>query len=335
MINVGVIGAGFAGQIHAQAYHKDRNARVAVIVDKMEKKAEILAGEVGARAETDETIIFDDPEISMVSVAVPTPLHPELSIRALEAGKHVVVEKPLALTLGEADLMLAAAERSGKLLMPAHVLRFWPEYVAIQEVIESERLGKPMLATGYRLSNPPQWATWFRDEKASGGVILDLEIHNLDMMNWLFGRPKKVQSKLVEEEGGGWGYVITQVDYESVIATDEASFLMPRDYPFTAGLRILCEGGVVEYHFRAGGASFETGVPEHYLIVHEPGKPSQPLEFDNDDAFERQIAYFVNCVQTNQQPRIVTPADARLAVQTCLAARESLRTGIPVVMSNI
>jgi UDP-N-acetylglucosamine 3-dehydrogenase len=335
MIEVGVIGAGFAGAIHARAYAKVPDVHVAVVVDRNQERASSLAAEVRGREETDAEVLFRDPTITLVDVSVPTPSHPALAIRALEAGKHVVVEKPLALSLKEADSILAAAERSGRFLMVAHVLRFWPEYVAIRDVLQSGRLGRPMMATAHRLSNRPQWATWFRDPEATGGAVLDLQIHDLDMMNWLFGPPRRVSASGATGQDGGWDHVIAQIDYEAVRACVEASFMMPQDFPFTAGLRVTCEKGVIEYQFRAGGASFESGQPMRYLYIHEPGRPNQPVTFEAGDAFEREIACFVECVRTGKPPAIVTPADARLAVRTALAARTSLEIGQPVLLSSL
>jgi predicted dehydrogenase len=335
MIKVGVIGAGFAGAIHARAYAKVPGVDVAAVVDNNQQRAASLAAEVGGRGETDTEVLFRDPAITLVDVSVPTPSHPELAIRALQAGKHVVVEKPLALSLKEADSILAAAERSGRFLMVAHVLRFWPEYVALRDVLQSGRLGSPMMATAHRLSNRPQWATWFRDPEATGGAVLDLQIHDLDMMNWLFGPPRRVAAVGATGQDGGWDHVVTQIEYEEVRACVEASFMMPQDFPFTAGLRVTCEKGVIEYQFRAGGASFESGLPMHYLYVHEPGRPNQPVTFEAGDAFEREIGYFVECVRTGIAPAVVTPADARLAVRTALAARASLEIGQPVLLSGL
>jgi hypothetical protein len=89
-----------------------------------------------------------------------------------------------------------------------------------------------------------------------------------------------------------------------------------QDFPFTAGLRVTCEKDAVGYRFRAGGASLESGQPMHYLHIHEPGCPNQPVTFEAGDAFEREIACFVDCVRTGNPP-----ADARLAVRTALPGR--------------
>jgi UDP-N-acetylglucosamine 3-dehydrogenase len=253
MIKVGVIGAGFAGTFHARAYAKLPGVEVAIIADHNASKAAALAAEVGAQAEVDTEAILSDPSIDLVDIALPTPLHPQVSIRAFEAKKHVVIEKPLALSVTEADAMIAASDASGKYLMVAHVLRFWPEYVAIRKVLQSGRLGQPRIATAHRLSNAPQWATWFLDPSKTGGSVLDLHIHDLDLMNWLFGQPRQVKAMGARGATGGWDHVITQVTFDTLSASVEASTLMPSDFPFSSGLRVVCDLGVKKENRMASG----------------------------------------------------------------------------------
>ena len=211
---------------------------------------------------------------NLVDICLPTPFHRTYAERAFAAGKHAVVEKPLALTLTDADAIIAAASAAGKYLMVGHVLRFWPEYLAVRDKLLSGELGQPIAATAQRLSNLPQWAEWFRDPQKTGGAVLDLMIHDLDMLNWLFGKPRRVSATGIKEPNGGWNHVTALISYDRVEAEAEASFLMPRDFPFTAGMRILCTGGVLEYQFRAGGASFEAGQAISYAQFHTPGSPS-------------------------------------------------------------
>ncbi len=327
MINVAVLGAGFMGSTHARAYAKLPAVHVAAIVDPVEEKSRPLAIELNTRALSDAAIVFDDPSIDIIDITLPTSLHRSFAIRALQRGKHVLVEKPFALSLEEIDAINEAQRAAGRLLMVAQVLRFSPEYAAIREVILSGRLGKPLIAYGYRLTNPPQWARWFSDIKISGGTVLDLMIHNLDVMNWMFGKAESVSAVGVSGQGGNWHHAIAQLQYPGMVAVDEASHAMPLDYPFTAGLRVVCEKGALEYHLRAGGASFEQGKPEHYLLLHEPGRPSQPLPHEPRDMYEAEVAYFVDCVKNDIPPAVVTPQDARLAVQTSLAVVRALEEG--------
>jgi len=326
-VRVGIIGAGLMGKIHARAYARTPGAQVAAIADRHLDRAQALAGEVGGQAGTDIEAVLHDPSIDLVDVALPTPEHAPVGIAALDAGKHLVVEKPLAATLSDADALIAAARRAGKFLMVAQVLRFWPEYMAIQAALQSGRLGRPLFATSQRVASMPDYAIWFRNPQISGGAVLDLQIHEIDLLNWLFGKPRRVAARGRRDETGGWNHVGALFDYAGVSAFVETSFMMPAGYPFTAGLRVLCERGVLEYQFRAGGSGV-LDAPAASLRIYEPADAGgQCLPVESGDAFEREIAYFVACVQCATAPAIITPADARLAVQVALATRQSLETG--------
>ena len=271
--------------------------------------------------------------VDAIDVALPTPLHREFSVRALQSGHDVIVEKPLAPSLEDADAIVAACD-NGRLLLVGHVLRFWDQYARLREIVLSGRLGKPLAASAWRLSNMPQWAAWFKDPTAAGGAVVDLQIHDLDMLNWLFGAPVCVSSVGVKDSEGGWNHVMTSLEYASVSAATEASFMMPQDFPFSAGLRVLCEEGAIEYLFRAPGASFEAGMPQDAVLVHQPGKPNQPVQVEPVDPFAAEMKHFAACVRSGEPSIIVTPADARLALQVALATRRSLETGQKITLRD-
>lgn len=327
MVNVGIVGAGFMGTTHARAYSKNPAANIAYVCDLSDERAQSLASEIGGLGTTQFEQIINDSDVSLVDVALPTPFHAKFAIDALNAGKHVLVEKPIALNVQEADEMIAASEDAGRFLMVAHVARFAPEYRAIRSVLESGRLGKPQQATTYRISNMPQWAAWFEDPAMTGGAVLDMQIHDIDLLNWLFGIPLRVMATGVKGGSGGWDHVMTLVEYKNVQASIESSFIMPMDFPFTTGFRVLCENGLIEYFFRAGGASFEIGEPQSHVLIFEAGKPPEPVELETGDGFERELEYFVDCVEENKKPEYVTAAEARLAVQVALASRQSIEGG--------
>ena len=145
-MRIGVLGSGFMGGTHARAYAKLPDVDVVAVSSLHRDKAEALAAEVGARATTDNMAIIGDPSIEAISNTLPTHLHAEFTIAALEAGKHVLLEKPFALDVADCDRMIAAAQASGKMLVVAHVLRFWGAYVSLTEIVASGRLGRPMSA---------------------------------------------------------------------------------------------------------------------------------------------------------------------------------------------
>jgi predicted dehydrogenase len=327
-MKIGILGAGFMGGTHARAYAKIPGVSVAAVSSRHLDKAEKLATEVGARATTDDRSIIEDASIDIISNTLPTHLHPETTIAALKAGKHVLLEKPFALTAADCDGMIATAKETGRTLMIAHVLRFWGEYVSLVDFVQAGRIGKPISAVATRLSQLPGWADWFLDPSLSGGAVLDLCVHDFDALNWLFGTPTSVYARGKELRPGLWNDVHALVDYGGVEGLVEGSESMPQGYPFTAALKVLCEGGVVEYLFRAGGVSVEMGGGSS-LMVHEAGK-AYALPSLSADAYESQAAYIVDCVRKGVKPVLGTPEQARLAVAAANAARRSLESGAVV-----
>jgi len=318
------------GGTHARAYAKIKGVEVAAVSSRRLEKAEKLAREVGARATTDDMAIINDPSVVAISNTLPTHLHGEYTIAALKAGKHVLLEKPFALKSADCDGMIAAQKESGKVLLVAHVLRFWGEYVSLVEFVQSGKLGKPLSAVATRLSQLPGWADWFLNPAWSGGAVLDLCVHDFDVLNWILGTPKSVYACGRQLRPGLWNNVHATVDYGDTEGFVEGSEFMPEGYPFTATLKVVGEGGVVEYRFRAGGVSVEMG-GSNSLIVYEPGK-SYALKAKPGDAYENQAAYFIDCVRNGHSPAVGTPEQARLAVLTAEVARKSLESGkaIPI-----
>ena len=329
-MRIGVLGSGFMGGTHARAYAKLPDVDVVAVSSLHRDKAAALAAEGGARATTDNMAIIGDPSIEAISNTLPTHLHAEFTIAALEAGKHVLLEKPFALDVADCDRMIAAAKASGKMLVVAHVLRFWGAYVSLAGIVASGRLGRPMSAAATRLSQLPAWADWFTDPASSGGAVFDLCVHDFDAVNWVLGTPKSVYARGHALKPGLWNDVHASLDYGGAQAFVEGSEFMPIGYPFTAGLRVLCEDGVVEFRFQAGGVSVEQGGGSS-LVVHEPGR-SYPLEPAPGDAYENQAAYFVDCVRSGRAPTRGTAEQARLAIRTAEAARRSLETGSVVAV---
>jgi UDP-N-acetylglucosamine 3-dehydrogenase len=329
MIGIGVLGAGFMGTPHARAFAGISDVRVVGIFSRSADKAAALAEEVGAEPFSDPMKLATDPRVDAVSVTLPTQVHKEFVVAALEAGKHVLVEKPMAVTVEECDAMIAAAQRNKRILMVAHVLRYWPEYVALVQYVKSGALGKPLIATAKRLAGPPRWAEYYLHPEWSGGGVVDMQIHDVDTLNWLFGTPKTVYARGQRSpETGGWDVALTLVDYGDVRGFAEASVMQAPEYPFTMGLSVLCERGSVEYSFRAGGVQVDSrDQAGTSLMVYEAGKEPRPLAFTPGDAYVNEVRSFAECVRTGRPPADGTGAQGRLALATALAARESIETG--------
>jgi UDP-N-acetylglucosamine 3-dehydrogenase len=319
MLNIGILGSGSMGTTHARAFNELAEVRVAAICSRSLENATKLAGVVGAAACTDPYSILDNPHIDAISNTLPTHLHEEYTVAALQRGKHVLLEKPMGLSLDSCDRMAHASALSGHTLMIAQVLRFWPEYIAVANLLQSRALGQPLSAAAMRLSARPRWGEWFTNPEWTGGAVLDLHIHDVDACNWLFGQPQFIYAQGHRGPNGGWDQVFTLLDYGTVKASAEASVMLPDEQPFVYGLRVLCENGSVSLDNRLQ--------QNNRLLVYESGKQPYFLPYESSDAYSNQAAYFIDCILSGQSPHLGTPEQGRAAVAACLAARQSLETG--------
>ncbi|MDQ3044431.1 MAG: Gfo/Idh/MocA family oxidoreductase [Chloroflexota bacterium] len=337
MIGIGVLGAGFMGGTHARAFHSLPEVAVRAIYAPSGMRAEPLAAEVGATWIADMERLLADPAIDAVSICLPTPEHRPALEAALAAGKHVLLEKPLSLTREDADALVARAGATDRIVMIAHVLRFWPEYVELQRIVASGQLGQPISAVATRRQAFPAWSALFSQPERTGGAVIDMLIHDFDALNWLFGAPRSVAARGARNPGsGGWDQAQVLIDYGPVSALVDGGMLMPDSFPFSSTLRVLGDRGAIEYHFRAGGRSVEeagAGGVNDLTLYPAAGEPRR-LEVPQTDPYTAEITYFVDCVRAGQPASRATPADARLALRLALAARAALEqddlTPLPV-----
>ncbi len=329
MVNIAIVGAGFIGKIHSDSYKQIDNANVVAVVDKVEKKGKELASANDAKyyAELDQCL--DKEEIDNVDVCVPTFLHPEIVEKAARAKKNIFCEKPMALSLDDADKMIKVVEENNVKAIVGHVVRFWPEYIKAKEVIESGQLGKPLHGFCERLAVIPDWHqnNWGLNEKYSGGAAIDLHIHDLDYLQWVFGEPKFVKAQGVynpeEMEKGGLVHVATNLEFKNgVSALAEGGWAFKGAFPFTMILRILCEKGTIEWVFRAGKNIEERAQGAKLTIYREDGAIDE-LDVDKTDAYLLECKYFIDCTENNKEIKKATFKDGRSALKLALAAVES------------
>jgi predicted dehydrogenase len=327
MVTVSILGAGFMGGAHAANYKAlDGRARVKLIYARRAERAQKLAATVGATATTDIEAAIGDPEVDAVDICLPTPLHREAAEQAFARGKHVFLEKPIALTAPDADAIVEAARRSGQILMVGLVLRFWPEYVELQRRLTGGELGRLLTVSTYRLSPPADWNDWMRDRDQSGGTAVDLLIHDFDQMNWLLGKPRSVYAREPTA-----GHVQAVVDYEDAAGFAEGSMAMPRSYPFSSNIRVLAERGVAEYAFSAApaedGGNIGASVTARGLRLYPADGDPRTVPVESADPWGPEIAYFVDCMERGRNPEQGTGEQAREALLVSLAANRSLASG--------
>ena len=329
MITVAILGGGFMGAAHAANYKAlEGRVRVKTVASRQSERAAAVADSVGAELTGDVDAAIRDPDVDAVDICLPTGLHRETAEAALAAGKHVFLEKPIALRLEDADAIVAAAERAEGFFMVGLVLRFWPEYVELRRRVSAGELGRPLAVSTFRLSPPADWNDWMADPAQSGGVPVDLLVHDFDQMNWLLGEPRRVYARAPVP-----GHVLAIVDYDETQGVAEGSMAMPGSYPFSSNVRVLCERGVAEYSFSAapaedGGNIGASSAPRGLRLYPAGGDPvTVPVE--SADPWGPELAYFVECVERGRAPEQGTGAQARDALALSLAAARSLESGRP------
>ncbi|MEO8131633.1 MAG: Gfo/Idh/MocA family oxidoreductase [Bryobacteraceae bacterium] len=326
-MRIAVVGLGFMGSMHLKALRAVPGATVAAVYSQDEKKLtgdlSSIQGNLGGPGETfdfsavskyrDIPSLLADPDIDAVDICLPTNLHSDTALAALRAGKHVLVEKPIALTGELADEMVAEANRSGKLLMGAQVLRFFPSYVALAAALASQEYGAVRTAVFRRRCAAPAWSKWLGDAALSGGGVFDLLIHDVDMCVKLFGLPEAVSATGFEDTPNGVDTITAAFHYRdipSVIVT--GGWHHRKSFPFSMEYTVVTDGGTFEYSSARNEANL-------YLASGEPR--SFPLP--EQDGFEAELAYFVDCCASGRKPDLCPPEESAAAVKLTLLMLES------------
>ena len=326
-MKVGLVGLGFMGSTHLKAYRKIGDAEVVAVASSEPQK---LAGDASAaQGNLDSSAgpldlgdaarhgkaedLIADPNVEAVDLCVPTHLHAPLALAALRAGKHVLVEKPMALTGDDCDAMIAAARENQRVLMVAHVLRFWPDYREAARLVRSGELGRVLAATFRRKCATPGWSAWMRDPQKSGGGVFDLLIHDFDYCLHILGKPAAVAAVGVEDARMGVDWADVRLDYASGVPVSiSGGWFYPSGYPFSMEFSIVLEGGTLDFHsamrrltiYRAGGE------------VEEPKLPER-------DAFESELEAFLQSCDKGEAPPENRPEDSAVATRLALAMKES------------
>jgi len=245
-----------------------------------------------------------------VDLCLPTDLHESVAVAALRAGKHVLVEKPMALDGASADRMIAEAARAGRMLMTAQVLRFWPEYMALREALRGGQLGAVRFALFRRRCAAPGWSGWLGNAEKSGGGVFDLLIHDVDMCLHLFGPPASLTSTGYEDLAAGIDCISAQFFYASgltVLVT--GGWHHPGEYPFSAEFTVSFDRATLEFS--------SAGRP---LALYGEG-PLPPLA--QQDGYAAEIRYFAECCRAGRAPELCPPRESAAAVKLARLMLES------------
>ena len=249
MLKVGLIGCGFMGTMHANCYKNIDGVKLCAVADLRREKAEEIAD--GAEIYSEGMDLINNADVDVIDICLPTYLHAEYAIKAMEKVKYVFVEKPVALTYEEAEKMMEKANQTGCNVQVGQVIRFWDEYVELKKIIESGVYGKVVNANFRRLSPKPTWGwnNWLLVEALSGGAAQDLHIHDIDYVLSIFGEPKSFSS-VKNITGEANSYINTVMKYDDFVVGVEGTWELPQTHPFEATFRVVFEKATVE---NAGG----------------------------------------------------------------------------------
>jgi predicted dehydrogenase len=350
MVRIGIVGIGFMGMIHYQAASRLGGGRVAAVCSRDPKKLAgdwtSIQGNFGPRGGqvdlsavaryADVAEVLADPEIDLVDLCVPNDEHARLAIRALEAGKDVLVEKPIALTTADADAIVAAARASGKLLMVGHVLPFYPEFAYAREAIASGRFGKLKAAHLTRVIARPDWSSGIADADRSGGPAIDLHIHDTHFIGLVCGVPRAVHSRGVVE-GGSVVHLSTQYLFEdpNLAVSAVSGALSQKGRPFTHGFEFYLEGATLSYEFANLGGQDHLVTPLSVILPDGTvDRPDLPGSGDPVDAFVAELEAAVEAVSSRKPSPTLSGELAREALRACHAEVLSATTGVVVPLDS-
>jgi predicted dehydrogenase len=331
-VNVAVVGLGFMGITHIKSYQQLPGARIVAVCDAFRQPVNgVLAG-VSGNISTPDTLdlgqnvraykqldeLLKDGEVDLVDLCVPTPLHAPQTIAALQAGKHVICEKPLARNTVVAREIVEAAKAAKTFFMPAMCMRFWPGWAWLKDLAAKDTYGKILTARFRRVSAPPGWSrdSYFKGGD-SGGALLDLHIHDTDFVQFLFGRPRSVFSTGLSRFSGAIDHVVTQYQVANGATV------------YAEGSWLLASGFNMSYtvNFERATVDFDSARGADALQVGETGQAMQTVKPEGVDGYVEELRHLITSIQSNQAPTVVTAADGLSAVEICEAEEKSVQTG--------
>lgn len=324
-IRVGVVGLGMMGLTHLDVYAGLPDVEIVAVADMNvhrlsgeEKAVGNVEGQAQGGADlskvkkyADGMELIADPDIDLVDICLPTMMHTDFAIAALEAGKHLLLEKPMARTYDDCVRILEAARTAPGLAMPAMCIRFWPAYEWLKQAVDNKTYGNVLAAQFRRVSSHP--GPMYLDGDKTGGAALDLHIHDADFVRYLFGNPLSVSCVGYKKLTNQFDHLMCEYQFPDVpLVMAEGGWCMQDGFPFTMEYTVNFENATAVLD----GSG---------LKLYQAGETTA-VELSPLMGYTLEIGYFVECIKRGTAPEIVTLKDAaesvRLIEAECRSAEE-------------
>ncbi len=323
MIRVGLIGAGFMGGMHAACYQAlaPLGVQVTAVADVRPEYAAKAAEKSGAAVYASGEELIRLADVDVIDVCLPTYMHAAAAVAAMRAGRDVFCEKPVCLTPEDMELLLQTKKETGAKLMVGQVIRLWTEYAWLKQVKDEGVYGRVLSGVFQRLSSRPCWASdnWLHIPERSGGVAVDMHVHDVDFVRYLMGEPETVQASAYRDADGFIEQIAALYTYgKDTFISVEAGWDYPATFPFTATYRVKFEKATVVLDAKG------------LTVYPNEGEPYQPklaaeFEMENDiggnlsslGGYYNELKYFIEGLQGKHGLDVAPLEEAIRSVQLC------------------
>jgi len=337
MIKIGLIGAGFMGGTHSACYEallENGYFKITAIADLDLDRADKLARKFGAKVYASGKELIEKGDVNTVDICLPTYLHTEHALSAMEKGYNVFIEKPVCLHEDEACRLLEMKQKTGARVAVGQCIRFWPEYVYLKRLVDNKAYGRLISGVFKRISPRPLWGWdgWLPDGNRSGSAALDLHIHDVDYVRYILGIPDNIKGE-VSAINGNNEHIFSLYKYEKAVVSIEGGWDYPSGMPFEMEYRVRFEEATVV---------FNSGKTPSLMLYNEDGTITQPLielEFDSESdglggnlsslgGYFNEIKYFLECLKNGDEMKIAPLEEGiqsfRLTMREIDAAKNQL-----------
>ena len=306
-----LIGCGLISASHAQAA-RAIGAELTAVCDVDINAAERLALEHKCKAYKNAEQMLNENKPDAAIICVPTYVHEEYVKLCASYKVNVLCEKPLERSVETCGSLINSVKESGIIFMTAQVVRFWPGYVEIKEMFNRGEIGDVYMMHLRRVSSRAgQYGQWLFEPELGGGALHDMLVHDVDYLRYVAGPFKSCYSNATRDETGCYNNVMANIIHQNGIhAIAEVSFTMPDGYPFSFSVNIVGTKATVEYNYSAGATIADRSGSKTNMKVWRKDKGLEEISLPEYDAYERQLRYFLNCVEKNIKPEIITPEES-------------------------